>query len=500
MAVSAASTDGASHSVQVYSDISAEWVSGDISLEVNWSTSADSDVITHQVQLETQMQYSEVNELTQYGSAYYSTPNTVSATYQTGQDVVVRAQFINNGFLPNTQDTSFRAINDDWPVFALAHDLGEINNASTPVVFSVGHVRDPALHDYDAALSRAQAMDSQINSDANTISPAYAAVVELSVRQALGATEITLAKNSDGSWNTSDILMFLRGPNSEITFWKVFSDINLLGFIPTNGAYMILHLPPLESGNMLIMALSYAQKSNDHSQLQQYTALLDQWAQYLVANSLVPNNQLSTDDFAGPLANQTNLAVKGIVGIGAMSEVYNLLGNSAQSSNYSATATSYVSQWQTFAMSTTGAHLTLDYGDSASWGLIYNLYGDKLLGLNLFPESIYTMRKSTVLPQDLVAYVFQETAWYANVAQAYGIPLDTRHTYTKSDWQLWTAAIVTDNSTRDVFINSVYSYAVNGLNSVPLSDWYDTVTGVVQGFQARPVVGGHLGVIYPYLT
>jgi predicted nucleic acid-binding protein len=46
-------------------------------------------------------------------------------------------------------------------------------------------------------------------------------------------------------------------------------------------------------------------------------------------------NQISTDDFAGPLANQTNLAIKGIVGIGAMSKIMGILGNTAQATNYS---------------------------------------------------------------------------------------------------------------------------------------------------------------------
>jgi hypothetical protein len=65
------------------------------------------------------------------------------------------------------------------------------------------------------------------------------------------------------------------------------------------------------------------------------TSLLDQWTQYLIQDSLVPQNQLSTDDFAGSLSNQTNLAIKGLVGIKAMSVIEGLLGNSAKSSNYS---------------------------------------------------------------------------------------------------------------------------------------------------------------------
>ena len=103
---------------------------------------------------------------------------------------------------------------------------------------------------------------------------------------------------------------------------------------------------------MLIMTLSYTQRSNDQSLIQTYVGhlplgfnlqslmsvqsdLLDQWTQFLVAESLIPANQISTDDFAGSLANQTNLAIKGIVGIKAMSIISAMLGDNAKSSNYS---------------------------------------------------------------------------------------------------------------------------------------------------------------------
>jgi hemolysin-activating ACP:hemolysin acyltransferase len=61
MAVSVASTDNTPHSVQVYSDISAEWVSGDNSMLVNWTTTMG-NILTHQVQLQTQTVFSEVND------------------------------------------------------------------------------------------------------------------------------------------------------------------------------------------------------------------------------------------------------------------------------------------------------------------------------------------------------------------------------------------------------------------------------------------------------
>lgn len=64
MSVSVQSTDGSAHAVQIYSDISAEWVSGDNSLTANWTTTVDK-VITHQVQLVNQSPFTEINDHTQ---------------------------------------------------------------------------------------------------------------------------------------------------------------------------------------------------------------------------------------------------------------------------------------------------------------------------------------------------------------------------------------------------------------------------------------------------
>lgn len=59
--LSAAPNDGGSHSVQIYSDISAEWITGDDSLTANWTTTTGS-VVTHQVQLATQQPFTEISD------------------------------------------------------------------------------------------------------------------------------------------------------------------------------------------------------------------------------------------------------------------------------------------------------------------------------------------------------------------------------------------------------------------------------------------------------
>ncbi|KAJ7211554.1 hypothetical protein C8J57DRAFT_1605752 [Mycena rebaudengoi] len=141
-------------------------------------------------------------------------------------------------------------------------------------------------------------------------------------------------------------------------------------------------MPVEESGNMVIMALSYALKTGNNSHLQRYVR------SPFPSMHLLPRCLFLITDSLIPVAHKTNLAIKGIVGIGAMSKIMGILGNTAQATNYSNIATSYVRQWQTLAASSTGTHLTLSYGQANSWGLLYNLYSTQgetrryLWGLN----------------------------------------------------------------------------------------------------------------------
>jgi hypothetical protein len=94
-------------------------------------------------------------------------------------------------------------------------------------------------------------------------------------------------------------------------------------------------MPLEECGNMLIATLAYAQRTNDISYLIQHYPILKQWTGYLVQEALIPANQLSTDDFQGQLANQTNLALKGIIAIEAMSVIAQKTGNMEDAQNFS---------------------------------------------------------------------------------------------------------------------------------------------------------------------
>ncbi len=50
-----------------------------------------------------------------------------------------------------------------------------------------------------------------MKSDAGAISADYAAIVALSIRQGFGGIEITVSKNHDGSFDSSNTLAFMKG-------------------------------------------------------------------------------------------------------------------------------------------------------------------------------------------------------------------------------------------------------------------------------------------------
>jgi hypothetical protein len=357
---------------------------------------------------------------------------------------------------------------------------------------------------YATESAYATTIDDKVHNDANAANGAdYAAITTLAVRQAFGALQpgqgstqsyLFLKEiSSDGDTSSVDVIFptfpilayfnstlikLLLDPlyeNQESGHYPNTYSMHDLGLFPNALGYPAGNdeeMPVEECGNMLIMTLAYAQKSGDTAYLTKHYAKLQQWTGYLVNDSLIPAYQLSTDDFAGQLANQTNLALKGILGIAAMGKIAQLTDND---DSYTSTAQSYISQWYSLGTNSAASppHTMLDYNDASSWGLLYNLYADTLLGLGLVKDSVYS----------------QQDAFYPTVFDTYGVPLDTRHTYTKLDWQCWVASIA-GASTRANFYTAIATWMGATTARIPLTDWYYATDGTSAGFIARPVVGG----------
>lgn len=114
---------------------------------------------------------------------------------------------------------------------------------------------------------------------------------------------------------------------------------------------------------------------------------------------------------------------------------------------------------------------------------MYNLYADAELGLGLVPQSVYDMQSN----------------FYPTVALEYGVPLDTRHNYTKSDWEMFAAAIAS-NSTQQMFIGDLANFINTTPTNLPFTDLFDAITGdfpqdPLISFAARPVQGGTFALL-----
>jgi hypothetical protein len=231
-------------------------------------------------------------------------------------------------------------------------------------------------------------------------------------------------------------------------------------------------MPVEESGNMLIMMGALAHIDGNAGFSKPYWPLLTKWAGYLREKGMDPENQLSTDDFAGHLAHNTNLSIKAILALASYARLAERLDYPAVAREYRKLAEGMSAKW--IQMADDGDHYRLAFDRPGTWSQKYNLVWDKLLGLKLFPPEV--ARK--------------ELAFYKTKQKPFGLPLDNREDYTKLDWVLWTATLADNPSDFALIADPAFRFANETPTRVPLTDWYWTTDGRQRGFQARSVVGG----------
>ena len=451
-------------SVQVYSDIDDTWTGQ--STSTTWTFDQLNGTSMFTLTATDAYAYSEnANSQALWGDAVFaSRPNASTMSTQSGDPNVVRKRFITNGTLTGVLPDWKKG-----GVVGIAHDLGKVKGEAS-ATFAVGYVRQQAINymgnpytgyyqkkhpstlsaashffeDYDDAKAESLRMDYEVSSKAVQVAgQKYSDIVTLSLRQAYGGIDLVIPEDT---LNTDGLLAFIKEISSDgnvNTVDVIFSSLPL--YYAMEPAYIRLliepvlqylasgrwHLPyvihdigrnypnatghdgqraesmPIEeTGNILQLAFAFAVGSGNWEWTSDYIPLLKRYADYLVTNGLDISKQLSTNDAAGPLTNETNLAVKAAVGLKAF-------GRLASLANYSDIGDQYAHILYQDGLGTDAekTHFTLQYpGNGSTYKVIFNLYPDLLLNLSAFPQSAYDM----------------ESSYYPKVRKQQGVALDNR--------------------------------------------------------------------------
>ena len=470
-----------------------------------------------------------------WGYAYLASDKANNKNMSLGEYYQMKQQFATKGsLLPSADPKSLSPdMRESMSVLAYTEDLGKIGKEGNSGYLMLGYddvysieyfykrrkaywthdgtvdifkAFERAKDQYSSLMEKCRAFDIKLMEDAELAGgKEYAELCALTYRQAIVAHK--LIKDDDGNllflskenhsngciatvdvtypssplfllYNT-DLLKGMLTPifyYSESGRWRKPFPAHDLGTYPiANGQLYGEDMPVEEAGNMIILTAAISVIEGNTNYADKHWQTLTTWVNYLEENGLDPEDQLCTDDFAGHLAHNANLSVKAIMAIAGYGHMAKMRGDNVTGDKYINLAKSMAIEWE--RMANDGNHYRLTFDKPGTWSQKYNLVWDNVFGWDIFPKS--------VIEKEIPYYLARQQE------QKYGLPLDSRENYTKSDWVLWTACMNGDKYTFEKFISPIYKYANETSSRVPISDWHDTNSGQMMNFKARSVVGGY---------
>jgi hypothetical protein len=536
----AQSTDGRSHQVQLMLDISPQIAVNENSQPVTWGRSHVEGLSLLSVGTRDQLTLHQSGDRIRIDWGYFhlAVPEVAAAQSEISGNAM--AQFAKEGVLKDTDDLDMpRAVGNSRgqaPHLAVDLQLGPVG--SEPVerhvllaytegyaIEYLGRKLQPywqrngmtesamlsaAERDYPSLEARGEKFDAALTADMlKTGGSDYAYLTSLVFRQTIAAhklvadvdgTPMLFSKENDsnGCIDTVDVTYpsspFFLFFNPELLKAQLEPLMRYAAlprwhfpFAPHDlGTYPLAdgqvygggesneanQMPVEESGNLILMIAALERSEGNWDFARRYMPQLMQWAAYLETKGMDPENQLSTDDFAGHLAHNTNLSIKAIEALGAFVDIARGVGDTKLAERYEKAVRPMPATWEKMARD--GDHYKLAFDQPGTWSQKYNLVWDSILDLHLFPAKV----------------VQTEWSFYAKQVQPFGLPLDNRKSFTKLDWEVWTATLSNDPRQFQDLIHRMVTWADTTPSRVPTTDWYDTINGRQMGFQARSVVGG----------
>ncbi|MCS7238266.1 MAG: DUF4965 domain-containing protein [Thermoguttaceae bacterium] len=531
--------DGHTHFVDIYYDNSAELAVNEITQPVTWDRGTSGNLLWMRAGTVEQPILAKAGDdlRIDWGYAYVAVPKTPEVRTVIAAHDACRRLFAGTGHIPSDDDRGKpRPANERWPVMACAwsghvrpdqpmvrklllgyDDIWSIQYMGTrlrpwwrrqfadlPALLVPAHEQLPDL------LTECEAWDRELLEDARRVGGSgYDQLVALAYRHTFGAHKLVEGPSgepmlfskecfSNGCIATVDVIypaspIFMLFNNQLLKAtvlpvleyaasprWKFPFAPHDLGTYPLANGQVYGggetseegQMPVEESGNMLIIMYAISLIDGNTSFAGRYWHLLEKWANYLADKGFDPEHQLCTDDFTGPLAHNCNLSIKATVALACYAEMCRLSGKLEEAKRFRKLAEEFAAKWLTAADD--GDHFRLAFDRRGTWSQKYNWVWDKIFGLNLFPAAARA----------------KELAFYKRQLLPYGLPLDNRALFTKTDWQVWTATLAEDLEDFRTLMRPVYRFINETPDRVPLTDWYWAHDGRLRGFRARPVIGG----------
>jgi hypothetical protein len=173
------------------------------------------------------------------------------------------------------------------------------------------------------------------------------------------------------------------------------------------------------------------------------------------------------------------------MGIASMGILYKMNGMQREGRKYFTTARNLAKSWSERASNGDGSY-RLAFDKPGTFSMKYNIVWDKLFGTDIMAKEI----------------IASEVASNKQHFHPYGMPLDNRMPYTKSDWLVWTATLCERKEDFEEFIAPMWLAFNLTPGRVPMTDWYYTITSLdktykssskpngLKSFRNRTVQGG----------